>query len=55
MPNTVIEAIKQGVWDYEPPPVGSEDFAACPAMPGTPGKLSTLAERAPGLAAVASE
>ena len=45
MPNTVLEAIKLGLWDFEPKDVESEEFEACGAMPGTPGKLSALAER----------
>ena len=45
MPNTVLEAIKMGLWDFEPREVDYEEFEACPAMPGTPDKLTMLAER----------
>ncbi len=45
MPNTVLEAIRLGLWDFEPSNVDSEDFAACDAMPGTTDKLMALAER----------
>lgn len=45
MPNTVLEAIKMGLWDFEPKIVESEDFKACESMPGTPDKLTALAER----------
>ena len=45
MPNTVLEAIKMGLWDFEPREAQREDFEACGAMPGTPTKLSYLAER----------
>ena len=45
MPNTVLEAIKMGLWDFEPENVEHGDFEACGAMPGTPTKLMALAER----------
>jgi hypothetical protein len=45
MPTTVLEAIKMGLWDFEPKDLESEEFEACPAMPGTQEKLSALAER----------
>lgn len=45
MPSTVLEAIKMGLWDFEPKEVDSEDYEACTAMPGTPAKLTVLAER----------
>ena len=45
MPNTVLEAIRLGRWDFEPEVVESEEFDACQAMPGTPAKLTALAER----------
>ncbi len=45
MPNTVLEAIKMGLWDFEPKDVETEEFDACGAMPGTPAKLVALAER----------
>ena len=45
MPNTVLEAIKMGLWDFEPQELDSEHFEACGAMPGTDDKLRTLAER----------
>lgn len=47
MPHSVIEAIKQGDWNYEPErelPAGF-DFAATAALPGTEEKLSVLAAR----------
>jgi hypothetical protein len=40
-----LEAIKMGLWDFEPRDVESEDFEACGSMPGTQGKLTALAER----------
>lgn len=45
MPSTVLEAIKMGLWDFEPQDIQSESFEACESMPGTPAKLLALAER----------
>jgi hypothetical protein len=45
VPNTVLEAIKMGLWDFEPENVESANFEACRAMPGTTRKLMALAER----------
>jgi hypothetical protein len=45
VPETILEAIKMGLWDFEPKKVESKDFEACPAMPGTRTKLTVLAER----------
>lgn len=45
MPQSVLEAIKQGLWDFEPRPRGAREFRATGAMPGTDAKLAVLAER----------
>ena len=45
MPKSVLEAIKLGLWDYEPPEVEFGEFDASDAMPGTKEKLKTLAQR----------
>ena len=45
MPETVLEAIKLGLLDFEPKETESEEFEACGSMPGTAGKLTALAER----------
>jgi hypothetical protein len=45
VPKSVLEAIKLGFWDYEPPEVDCRRFSASDAMPGTKDKLRTLAER----------
>ncbi len=45
MPNTVLEAIKLGLWDFEPEDIQRDDFEACRAMPGTAAKLVALSER----------
>ena len=43
---SVLEAIKQGIWDYEPEQAeGGRGFAATRAMPGTDEKLEVLAAR----------
>jgi hypothetical protein len=46
VPKSVLEAIKMGIWDYEPPDVEYAKFPAADAMPGTREKLMVLAERA---------
>ncbi|MEN6458642.1 MAG: hypothetical protein ABFC63_06895 [Thermoguttaceae bacterium] len=46
MPRSVLEAIKKGIWDFEPLEVELSRFAAADAMPGTEEKLLVLAERA---------
>ncbi len=45
MPKSVLEAIKMGFWDYEPPEVEYGEFDAADAMPGTREKLNIIAER----------
>ena len=45
MPDTILEAIRLGFWDFEPKEVETEQFEACGAMPGTAAKLTVLAER----------
>ena len=45
MPKSVLEAIKQGFWDFEPTVVESNDFEAADAMPGTKEKLEIMAQR----------
>jgi len=44
-PRSVLEAIKLGLRDFEPPEVDDVDFDAVDAMPGTPKKLEAMAER----------
>ncbi len=46
MPKSVLEAIKMGFWDFEPPTVEFGKFDAADSMPGTKDKLKILAERA---------
>ncbi len=46
VPSSILEAIKLGLWDYEPTDDESRDeFAATQALPGTDEKLQVLAER----------
>ena len=45
MPRSVLEAIKMGIWDFEPSEVAFDHFDASDAMPGTQEKLTILAER----------
>ena len=45
MAKSVLEAIKLGIWDYEPDSVEERRFAATRAMPGTDEKLEVLAAR----------
>lgn len=45
MANSVLEAIKEGIWDYEPEERKQEQYPATPAMPGSDSKLEVLAER----------
>jgi hypothetical protein len=45
VPKSVLEAIKLGLWDFEPPEVECSEFDASDAMPGTKEKLKTLALR----------
>ena len=46
MPKSVLEAIKMGLWDFEPPEVECSKFDASDDMPGTKEKLEALAQRA---------
>ena len=46
MPKSVLEAIKMGIWDFEPAEIEATKFDPADAMPGTREKLTVLAERA---------
>ncbi len=46
MPRSVLEAIKKGIFDFEPPEIEHNKFQAADAMPGSHEKLSIIAERA---------
>jgi hypothetical protein len=45
MPKSILEAVKMGLWDYEPIVMDYSEFEASDAMPGTREKLSILADR----------
>ena len=45
MQKSILEAIKQGEWDYEPEQVEEKYFDPTRAMPGTREKLTILAAR----------
>ena len=42
MPHSVLEAIKSGVWDYEPEQRESSRYEATQALPGTDEKLQVM-------------
>lgn len=44
-PRSVLEAIKMGIWDFEPLAVATEEYFGTNAMPGTQEKLNVLADR----------
>jgi hypothetical protein len=46
VPKSVLEAIKMGIWDFEPAEIEDTKFDPADAMPGTREKLTVLAERA---------
>ncbi len=46
MPESVLEAIRQGQWDFEPSDVNEKEYDSTGALPGSPEKISALAERA---------
>lgn len=45
MPESVLDAIKMGIWDYEPDKQEKDEYEPTKALPGTDEKLSILAER----------
>ena len=45
MPRSVLEAIKEGEWDFEPGELDSTEFPSTGALPGTDDKLTIMAER----------
>jgi hypothetical protein len=45
VPRSVLEAIKQGEWNFEPGDDAAAAIRATTAMPGTAEKLDVLAER----------
>ena len=45
MPRSVLDAIRLGLWDYEPDNVRTDHYSRTDALPGTHDKLSVLTER----------
>jgi len=45
VPRSVLEAIKQGDWNFEPAGQQPLNLEATAALPGTPEKLDVLTER----------
>ena len=45
MPRSILDAIKQGDWSFEPPSPQAMKADATKALPGTDEKLVVLAER----------
>jgi len=45
VPSSVLEAIKLGVWDFEPRDMKVAEYRATRALPGTEEKLAILADR----------
>ncbi len=43
---SVLEAIKAGIWDFEPDVADADEFEATDALPGTDEKIKILARRA---------
>ena len=43
---SVLDAIRDGMWDFEPQQLKSDEYSATKAMPGSRAKLDVLAERA---------
>ena len=42
---SVIDAVRLGVWDFEPFEADEDDFSATDALPGSDAKIAILAER----------
>ncbi len=45
MAESILDAIKDGQWDYEPEQVNSDKYDSTRALPGTDEKLDILAAR----------
>lgn len=45
MPSSVLDAIKMGIWDFEPDSEEQVDYASTRALPGSDKKLQILAAR----------
>jgi hypothetical protein len=45
VPESVLDAIRLGVWNFEPTEVDSREFDSTQASPGSGEKLAVLADR----------
>ena len=45
MPNSILDAIKLGIWDFEPDNGERTEFDATAALPGSNEKLEVLSQR----------
>ena len=45
MPNSVLDAIRMGIWDFEPDQTEKAKYSATKALPGSDEKLSVLMQR----------
>jgi len=45
VPRSVLEAIKLGLWDFEPETMERSEYDPTNELPGSDNKLSVLAER----------
>ena len=46
MPESVLDAIRNGQWNFEPEDVGEEQYDSTGALPGSAEKIKELAGRA---------
>jgi len=45
VPNSILEAIQQGQWDFEPAHTAEGEYSPTEALPGSNEKVRILAER----------
>ncbi|MGM0486873.1 MAG: hypothetical protein ACQESR_08960 [Planctomycetota bacterium] len=45
MPQSVLDAVKSGIWDFEPQECESDQYPSTNALPGTKEKLAVLSAR----------
>ena len=45
MPTSILEAIEQGIWDFEPNDKKREGFGSTDALPGSQAQLKIMADR----------
>jgi len=45
MPRSILTAIEEGCWDYEPNEISENNYCSTEALPGSEEKLKLLAER----------